>query len=124
MPPTNLAYLCDYRYPEGEVVYWHEYVDLWSAVLRVSFQDYWRGVADGQHLKDPALPAHTSRHDARKYRAWLDARDWLLSDARDPRAFCWILHILKLDPAEIRTRMDKPPVMDNQPEETEEENPQ
>lgn len=105
--PENLVYLSDYRDPEDEVNFHDEYTDLWVAVLRATFQDYWRGQALGQHLKGDC-PVHATRRDARKYQTWKDARDWLLSKDTSERTFLWLMSLLKLDPDTILARMNKP----------------
>ena len=105
--PENLVYLSDYRDPEDEINWHDEYVDLWVAVLRATFEDYWRGQAEGEHLKGDR-PVFPTRHAARRHLAWRDARDWLVSQDTSERTFLWLMGLLKLDPDTILARMDKP----------------
>lgn len=113
--PSNVIYLATRRDPwavDGDDVRWVDgYRDAWLAVLRLSLEDYWRGIRKGQHLKLREIRLiHRGRHDADDFADWLAAAHWLLSDDTRPRSFCWLMAILQLEPDVVRSRMNNPPV--------------
>ena len=84
-----------------------EYKDLWVGVIRVSYDDYQRGLRQGQHHKFVMWdPKHRNPEDARDYRRWVAAAHWFWSESAVPRTFRWLMEILRADPDEIRNRLD------------------
>jgi hypothetical protein len=115
MTPSNVIYLSDRRDPwadDGDDTRWGEdYRDMWIAVLKLTVEDYWRGIRKGQHKKLAAIRLiHRGRRDAEEFRDWLDAANWLLSEDTTPRSCRWLLAIIRLDPATLLDRMKNPPV--------------
>lgn len=112
--PSNVTYLSDrplaWAEDSDDPRWCEDYKDMWIAVLKLTVEDYWRGIRKGQHLKlAAARPIHRGRRDAEEYRDWLDAANWLLSDATTVRSCRWLLSLIKLDPAILLDRMKNPP---------------
>lgn len=84
--------------------------DLWIAVLRLSLEDYWRGIRKHQHRKLYVIRVrHNGRSDQEDFQAWLSAAHWLLSKDTSKRSFLWLAQQLRLDPDDVYSRMKNPP---------------
>lgn len=115
MTPSNVVYLSERPIVwalDGDDPRWcEEYKALWVAVLKLTVEDYWRGIRSGQHKKPAAARrTHRNRRDAEAFRDWRDAAYWLLSEDTAARSCRWLLPLIQLDRVVLLDRMKNPPV--------------